>query len=67
MFYDTSQLTFAYISLGFKKAIGCTHAIYGPTAKCEMDNYIESGSTVNSCAIDIFKAFDRINRQLGFI
>ena len=41
---------------GFKKSVGCSHAIY--TVRCVADNYIKSGTTVNWWAIDISKAFE---------
>lgn len=50
---------------GFKKSVGCSHAIY--SVRCVIDRYINSGSTVNLCAIDISKAFDRMNHHGLFI
>jgi hypothetical protein len=50
---------------GFKKSVGCSHAIY--TVRSVVDSYINSGSTVNLCAIDISKAFDRMNHHGLFI
>ena len=44
---------------GFKKNIGCSHAVY--TARKVIDYYIKGGSTANLCAIDLSKAFDKIN------
>lgn len=44
---------------------GCSHAVY--TVRCVIDSYINSGSTVNLCAIDISKAFDRMNHHGLFI
>ena len=43
---------------GFKKTLGCAHAIY--TVRRVADIFISSGSTVNLCAIDVSKAFDRM-------
>ncbi len=50
---------------GFKKSVGCSHAIY--TVRCVVDRFTNSGSTVNLCAIDISKAFDRMNHHGLFI
>ena len=55
-FFVTSDNQF-----GFKKSVGCSHAIY--TVRSVVDNYIQCGSTVNLCAIDISKAFDRMNHN----
>lgn len=50
---------------GFKKQHGCSHAIY--TLRCVVDSYLASGSTVNICALDISKAFDKMNHRGLFI
>ena len=47
---------------GFKKEHGCSHAIYY-TLRCVVDSYLASGSTVNMCALDLTKAFDKMNHQ----
>ena len=39
---------------GFKKKSGCAQAIY--VFRCVIDHYVNSGSTVNVCAIDVSKA-----------
>lgn len=44
---------------GFKKGLGCSHAIY--SVKCVVNHYVSSGSTVNLCALDLKKAFDKMN------
>lgn len=59
-FFGTSDNQF-----GFKKSVGCSHAIY--TARCVVDNYVSRGSTVNLCALDISKAFDRMNHHGLFL
>lgn len=59
-FFNTSDNQF-----GFKKGSGCARAIY--TVRCAIDNYINSGSTVNLCAIDLSKAFDKMNHHGLFI
>ena len=55
-FLGTSDCQF-----GFKKEIGCSHAIY--SLRCVIDSYINSGSTVNLCALDLKKAFDKVNHH----
>ena len=44
---------------GFKKGMGCSHAIY--SVKAVVDFYTNQGSTVNLCALDLKKAFDKMN------
>ena len=44
---------------GFKKGVGCSYAIR--TVRGIVDNYVSKGNTANLCAIDISKAFDRVN------
>ena len=50
---------------GFKKGIGCTHAIY--SCRNIVDHFVNSGSTVNICALDLSKAFDKVNHHALFI
>ena len=50
---------------GFKKQSGCSHAIY--MLRCITDYYVSAGSTVNICAIDVSKAFDKMNHYGLFI
>ena len=50
---------------GFKKNSSCSHAIY--SMRCVVDYYVKFGSTVNLCAIDISKAFDKMNHYGLFI
>jgi len=42
-----------------------SHAIY--SMKCVVDYYVKFGSNVNLCALDISKAFDKINHYRLFI
>lgn len=49
---------------GFKKNVGCTHAIYA--LRKTIDYYNERGSTVNLCALDLAKAFDKLDRFVLF-
>ena len=44
---------------GFKKFSSCRHAIY--CVRNVIESFIASGSTVNVCALDLSKAFDRMN------
>ena len=50
---------------GFKKQLSCSHAIY--TLRCVIDTYVNSGSTVNICALYLSKAFDKMNHYGLFI
>jgi len=50
---------------GFKKGVGCSHAIY--TVYNIVQQATSSGSTVNVCAIDLSKAFDKVNHNALFI
>ena len=45
---------------GFKKGMGCSHAIY--TVRHVVERF-EGGNTVNLCAIDLSKAFDKVNHH----
>jgi len=44
---------------GFKKGYGCRHAIY--TVRTVIERINKGGSTANICAIDLSKAFDKVN------
>jgi exonuclease III len=44
---------------GFKKGLGCNHAIY--SVRQVVDYYTSNGSTVSVCTLDISKAFDKVN------
>ena len=46
---------------GFKKNSGCRDVIY--TLKTVSNFYIENGSTMNVCTMDINKAFDKVNHH----
>ena len=46
---------------GFKKGMGCSHAIY--TVRHVVERFIKGGNTVNLCAIDLSKAFDKVNHH----
>lgn len=44
--------------LGFKKRLGCAHAIF--SVRSVIDYYVSNDSTVNVCCLDISKAFDKV-------
>ena len=45
---------------GFKKGLGCRDAIF--CVKCVIEHFVENGTTVNLCSIDLSKAFDKMSR-----
>ena len=47
---------------GFKKSHGTSCAVF--TLRKVIDHYVERGSTVNICTLDISKAFDKIDHNL---
>jgi hypothetical protein len=49
---------------GFKKHSSCKHAIY--CVRNVIETFIANGSTVNVCALDLSKAFDRMNHYALF-
>ena len=59
-FFHTSDQQF-----GFKKTVGCSHAIY--IVRSVVDYYVSNGSTVNLCALDVSKAFDKMNHCGVFV
>ena len=50
---------------GFKKSMGCRNAIY--TVRNIVSDYVNKGNTVNVCAIDLSKAFDKVNHNALYI
>ena len=50
---------------GFKAGVGCSHAIY--VVKTVVNLYVDQGSTVNLCALDLTKAFDKVNHYGLFL
>ena len=50
---------------GFKASSSCSKAIY--TIRKTIDFFIERQATVNLCALDLTKAFDKMNRHALFI
>lgn len=59
-FFNTSDNQF-----GFKKGMSCSHAVY--TVKKVVDYYVKQRATVNLCALDLTKAFDKMNHHGLFI
>ena len=59
-FFETNDSQF-----GFKKDSGCSHPLY--TLRCVTDYFISHGSTVNLCALDVSKAFDKMNHHGLFV
>jgi exonuclease III len=54
-----SELQPDTLQFGFKGKSSCSHALF--TLRSVIENYNKSSSTVNLCALDISKAFDRVN------
>ena len=50
---------------GFKKGSGCRDAIF--SVRSVVDNFVKHNSTVNLCALDLTKAYDKMNHQGLFI
>ena len=48
------------IQFGFKKYIGCANAVC--VLRSVVDYYVSYSSTVNICALDLSKAFDKMNQ-----
>ena len=60
LYLDSSILQF-----GFKAKSSCSKALYSVRKTVEF--FIERQSTVNLCALDLTKAFDKLNRHALFI
>ena len=58
-FFDTADNQFV-----FKKGIGCTFAIR--VVRNIVENFTKGGSASNLCAIDLSKAFDKVNHHALF-
>jgi len=58
-------LTTADNQFGFKKGISCSHGIRA--VRNIVDKYINGGNTANICALDLSKAFDKVNHHALFI
>ena len=53
------------MQFGFKSKSSCSHAIY--SVRKTIDFFVERQTTVNVCALDLAKAFDKMNRFGCFI
>jgi len=45
----------------FKKGLGCCDAIY--SARKIIEQYVKEGCTVNLCAVDLIKAYDKTSHH----
>jgi len=54
------------IQFGFKTGLSCNHAIYSVAYRRIIERAVKNGSTVNLCAIDLSKAFDKVNLHALF-
>jgi len=59
-FFDTADNQF-----GFKKGLGCSFAIR--LVRNVVENLTKGGSTSNLCAIDLSKAFDKVNHHALYL
>jgi len=55
----SDKLTSSPLQFGFKAKSSCNHAIF--TLRMLLKHFCSSGSTLTLCALDISKAFDRVN------
>jgi exonuclease III len=60
-----SYLTTSDLQFGFKPGVGCREAIL--TARSVVQYFNERGSTVTLCALDVAKAFDRVDYYCLFL
>ena len=61
----STYLTTSDCQFGFKKNVGCRDAIY--CVRNVIESFVSNGSTVNACALDLSKAFDRMSHYALFI
>jgi len=50
---------------GFKKGIDCSQVVY--TVRKIVTRFVDGGITVNLCALDLSKAFDKVNHAALYI
>jgi len=60
-----SLFTTSRSQFGCKKNTSCSNAI--PVARSTVDNIIRCGNTANLCAIDLSKAFDKVNHHALYL
>lgn len=65
MSYYSEFLYSADFQFGFKEGSSCSQAVY--TVRKTIEYFIERDSTVSVCAIDLAKAFDKVNKYALFI
>ena len=53
------QLSSDSLQFGFKQRSSCNHALF--TLRTVVNHYVADNSTINICALDISKAFDRVD------
>jgi hypothetical protein len=63
--FEKYLLSSANMQFGFKAKSGCNKALYSVRKTIEF--FIERESTVNLCALDLSKAFDKLNKYALFI
>ena len=63
--FDKCLLSSESMQFGFKAKSGCNKALYAVRKTIEF--FIERESTVNLCALDLSKAFDKLNKYALFI
>ena len=61
--YGTYLLT-SDLQFGFKKGLGCSHALLA--VRSVVDYFTNHCSNVNLCALDMSKAFDKVNHYALF-
>ena len=59
-----NQLASSSLQFGFKQQSSCSHALF--TVRTVIEHYVKNGSTVNICALDISKAFDKVDHYALF-
>lgn len=59
-----SYLKTSDLQFGFKEDLGCIHALY--TVRAVLDYFNKNGSTVTLCALDVSKAFDKVDHHVLF-
>ena len=53
------QLSSDSLQFGFKKQSSCSHALF--TVRNTVQHYVKNGCTVSICALDLSKAFDKVD------
>ena len=65
MHYMKSYFTTSERQFEFKENVGCSSAIY--CLRKTVDHFTSNESTVNICALNLAKAFDRVNFDILFV